>query len=254
MNSHAVTALNAQVRFHDLPGPGIPLVFIHGLGCASSCDYPRVAADSALSRRRFILVDLLGSGFSDKPLDFGYTIEDHARSVVDLLNALDLPEADLFGHSMGGTIAIVIASLQPDCIRRLVLAEPNLDAGGGVFSCAIAAQSESDYVAQGHAETIRSATTEGNHVWAGSMASSAPAAIHREATSLVRGGEPSWRDQFLSLRIPRTVIFGERSLPNPDTDSLAEAGISVRVVPDAGHSVMWENPFGLAGAIDAALS
>ncbi|MBA3833479.1 MAG: alpha/beta hydrolase [Chthoniobacterales bacterium] len=254
MKSHTLTDLDAQLRFHDFPGLGIPLVFVHGLGCSSSCDYPRVVSDPALARRRFILVDLLGSGFSDRPDSFLYSMEDHARSLVDLLNALDAPEAHFFGHSMGGTIAIVVASLQPDRIRRLVLAEPNLDAGGGVFSRAIAAQSESDYITHGHAETIRSATANGNHIWAGSMAVSSPAAIHREATSLVRGGAPSWRDQLSSLRIPRTIIFGERSLPNPDATGLAKVGISIISVPNAGHSLMWENPSGLASAIDAALT
>jgi hypothetical protein len=34
----------ALVRF---PGHGDPVVFIHGLGCASSYDYPGVATDPA---------------------------------------------------------------------------------------------------------------------------------------------------------------------------------------------------------------
>ena len=40
-----------RLRFHDLPGEAPPLLFVHGLGCASSCDYPRVAADPALAAR-----------------------------------------------------------------------------------------------------------------------------------------------------------------------------------------------------------
>jgi pimeloyl-ACP methyl ester carboxylesterase len=58
---------DAMLRYHDLPGSGTPLVFIHGLGCASSCDYPQVIADPALTGRRSILVDLLGSGYSTSP-------------------------------------------------------------------------------------------------------------------------------------------------------------------------------------------
>src|SRR5260370_14340777 len=57
---------NAMLRFLDVPGSGTPLVFIHGLGCASSCDYPQVIADPALTGRRSILVDLLGSAYSDR--------------------------------------------------------------------------------------------------------------------------------------------------------------------------------------------
>ena len=209
MNAHLLATVGARLRYHDLPGPGIPLVFIHGLGCSSSCDFPRVAFDPALPPRRNILVDLLGSGFSDKPNDFSYSIEDHARSLVDLLNALDASQFDLFGHSMGGAISIVVASLQPERVRRLVLAEPNLDAGGGSFSRPIASQSESDYTTRGHADMVQSSNATGDYIWAGSMAASAPFAVHREAKSLVLGGMPSWRDRLLSLPMPRTVIFGE---------------------------------------------
>ncbi|SOE94066.1 alpha/beta hydrolase fold [Burkholderia sp. D7] len=127
---------NAMLRFHDIPGSGTPLVFIHGLGCASSRDYPQVIADPALTGRRSILVDLLGSGYSDRPERFGYRVEDHARIVVELIESLER-EVDLFGHSMGGTVAIVAATMAPREVRRLVLAEPNLDAGGGLFSHAL---------------------------------------------------------------------------------------------------------------------
>jgi len=254
MRSYSLGKPDAHIRFHDIPGPGIPILFVHGLGCASSCDFPRIVADLQLARRRFILVDLLGSGFSDKPADFGYSVEDHARTLLDLVNGLGLRCLDLFGHSMGGSIAIVAAAMEPSRICHLVLAEPNLDAGGGIFSRGIAGQSESDYVARGHAEEIRLASATGNHIWAGSMSVASPVAIHRGATSLVRGGVPSWREQLLALPIPRTVIFAERTLPDPDISKLVNGGISVEVVPDAGHSLMWDNPSGLAFAISQALA
>lgn len=242
------------VRVHDFPGPGTPLVFVHGLGCASSCDYPGVVHDPALTRRRSVLVDLLGSGFSDKPIDFDYSVESHARVLIEILDALELPQVDLYGHSMGGTIALVAACAQPARIRHLIMSEPNLDAGGGVFSRGIAAQPEAEYVRHGHAKEIRAATQSGNHVWAGSMAASAAFAVHRAATSLVRGASPSWREQLLGLAASRTLLFGERSLPDPDFEDLPRHGVRVAAIPNAGHSVAWENPSGLARAIEGAAS
>lgn len=47
MQSLFSTIAGATVRWHDLPGVGIPVVFIHGLGCASSYEYPRIAAAPA---------------------------------------------------------------------------------------------------------------------------------------------------------------------------------------------------------------
>lgn len=243
-----------RLRFHDLPGEGVPLVFVHGLGCASSCDYPRVATDPALADRRIVLLDLLGFGFSDKPVDFSYTVEDHARAVGALVSCLPLPAVDLFGFSMGGAVAIVVAASMPDRVRHLVLGEPNLDAGGGVFSRLIAEQREEEFAVRGHAELVREAVESIDPVWAGSLAVASPLAVYRGAVSLVRGGEPSWRGQLAELKMPRTVLLGARSLPHPDLDLLPGIGVATRVVADAGHSMSWENPGELARAIADSLA
>lgn len=242
------------LRVHDLPGSDPPIVFLHGLGCACSCDYPRVAADPALAGRRMLLVDLLGFGFSDHPDEFGYAVEDHAQSVSALLDDLGLTIVDVFGHSMGGAVAIVVAARNRERVRRLVVSEPNLDPGGGPFSRPIAAQSEAEYVARGHAGDVRRALADGHCIWAATLRVASPLAVHRGAVSLVRGGSPSWRDLLETLPLPRTIVFGERSLPDPDAERLPRSGVAVRIVPDAGHSMAFENPSGLAQALRDALS
>jgi len=244
----------ARLRYHDLPGAGAPILFVHGLGCAASCDYPRGAADPALAGRRMLLVDLLGFGFSDRPVNFGYTVEDHADSLVALLRGLELPPADIVGHSIGGSIAIVVAARAPALVRRLVASEPNLDPGGGFFSSPVAAQSEQEYVTRGHTAVVQREASEGQIVWAGSLRISAPFAVHRGSVSLVRGSVPSWREQLLGLSLPRTIIFGGNSLPDPDIEGLPPAGVATRVIPDVGHSMIWENPSAYARAVRGCLT
>ena len=245
--------VNGKLRYHDLPGSGIPILFLHGMGCASSCDYPQVASDRALRDRHRILIDLLGSGFSDRPADFGYTIDDHARTIAALIKGLGYNKVHLVGHSMGGSIAIVTANLCSSKIGCVVLSEPNLDPGGGIFSRPISIQSEEEYAARGHGKTVQRAFKQGNDVWALSLSLSLPVAIHREAVSLVKGSVPSWREQLNALTMPRTVLFGEHSLPDPDTDRLLKIGVKVRIVPKSGHSMALENPSGLAQAISFSL-
>jgi pimeloyl-ACP methyl ester carboxylesterase len=245
------------LRFHDLAGHGPALLFVHGLGCAGSCDYPAVARAPALAGRRVLLVDLLGFGLSDHPSDFGYAVADHARVLAELLDAL-APElggpVDLYGHSLGGSIAIELAAARPDRIGRLVVSEPNLRAGGGAFSRPIAAQAERDYLATGHLAAVAAERAAGNHLWGGSLAISSPLAVHRAAASLVRGAEPSWLDVLLGLSLPRAAVWGARSMPDPDADLLAAAGLPLRLVPDAGHSMAHDNPAGLAAALAAAVA
>jgi len=97
----------------DLPAHAgrnsIPCLFIHGLGCAASYEYPRVAASPALAGRRTILLDLAGHGYSERPQDFSYSTSAQAAIVSELANHLNLPHFYLYGHSMGGSIAIEAA-------------------------------------------------------------------------------------------------------------------------------------------------
>ena len=253
MQNFKLAQPDAVLRYHDLPGHGAPLLMLHGLGCASSFDYPRLLAEPALAGRRALLVDLLGFGFSDKPDDFRYDTGSQALALSQWLERLDLPAVDLFGHSMGGSVAIELATLQPGRVRRLVAAEPNLDSGGGSFSRALAAWDERDYIARGHADIIAACRGD-NPAWAGSMAVASPLAAHRAAAELVKGRPVSWREQLLALTMPRCLIFGERSLPDPDTEWLPRHGIATRIVADAGHSLALDNPAGLAAAIAGALA
>jgi pimeloyl-ACP methyl ester carboxylesterase len=254
MKSFKLESDQATIRYHDLPGSGTPLIFIHGLGSASSLEYPRVACDPALAGRRMLLIDLLGSGFSDRPGRFGYAVDDHARTVAALIRHLPLEALDLFGHSMGGAVAIVAAGLLGARVRHLVVAEPNLEPGGGVASRQIAVMSEADYVTHGHADLVRTARAEGHDAWAASLAISAPHAMHRVATSLMAGTSPTWRVQLCALTMRRTLIFGAASLPNADAERMPREGVNVEIVPAAGHGMALENPTGLAAALGRAVA
>src|SRR5262249_16164561 len=130
----------------------------------------------------------------------------------------------------------------------------NLGPGGGPGSRKIAAMTEAEYMAHGHDAMIEAARAEGNVVWAASLATSAAFAIHREATSLVAGCKPTWREMLRALKPQRTVIFGEYSLPNDDFDQLPRHGVGVDVVRAAGHSMASDNPAGFAAALSRALS
>lgn len=170
MNGFYSSVAGATLRWHDFPGDGLPVVFIHGLGCASSYDYPRIASDPALRERRKILIDLPGFGYSDKPRVFSYNIHEQALVLEQFLSHLRLQRFALFGHSMGGSIAIEAAGLLGERVTTLLVSEPNLFAGGGEYSRRIAAQSETAFVADGYARLL----AEERSPWAGCLQNSAP--------------------------------------------------------------------------------
>jgi pimeloyl-ACP methyl ester carboxylesterase len=241
------------VRALEILGGGPPIVFIHGLGCAATVDYPAVVASPALADRHVVLLDLLGFGHSDRPHDAAYTVRAHAQTVAEVVEALAVPAVVLFGHSMGGAVAIEAAAQLGSRVLGLVLSEPNLEPGGGEYSRAIAAIPEARYVALGHAHLVHQSRLGGNTAWADTLRLASPRAVHHSAVSLIAGSSPSWHVQLLGLPVPRTVLFGAVSLPDADHQRLPAGGVRVDVVPGAGHSMAHEAPAALAACVARAL-
>ena len=237
------------VRYHELPGAEPRLVFLHGLGCASSFEYPAVMAQPALRGRGALLIDLLGAGYSDRPLDFGYTVEEHAAYLFEMLCALDLHDILLFGHSLGGAVAICLSHLLGDRLHSLILTESNLDPSEeGATSRKIGSQSSEDFLSHGYASLLARAQ-QSNPLWGATLAHWLPEAAWRISRSAMRGGSPAWRQQLYDLTRPKAFVFGERTLPSEDEAVLRANGVRVEIIPDAGHSMALENPSALAETI-----
>jgi pimeloyl-ACP methyl ester carboxylesterase len=64
--------------------------------------------------------DNRGTGLSTKPPG-PYTIEELADDAASVLDARGLERADVYGHSMGGFIALTLALRRPELVRSLVL-------------------------------------------------------------------------------------------------------------------------------------
>ena len=253
MQSLHFESVKAYLRYLDFPGNDPPMLFIHGLGCASTIDYPRVIANRALSGRRFVLLDLFGHGYSDAPAAFSYTIEAHAESVATFLDQLSIKHAVVFGHSAGGAVAIVLASSRPDLVARLICSESNLNPGGGTFSKGIAAQSEEEFTANGQSAAVERMIQVGWISRAATFRAANPIGFHRTAASLVAGSHPTWKELLFGLKLPRAWIVGEKSGAEADKEIMGPQGIPVFVVPEADHDMAFGNPDAVAGAIVQAL-
>ena len=106
------------------PADGAPALLLHGWGASS---YSFRHALTLLPRRglRTIAVDLRGFGLSDKPMRRGwYTLDGYSDDLDSLLDALELAEPALVGHSMGGGLALHYALRHSDRIAGIALINP----------------------------------------------------------------------------------------------------------------------------------
>lgn len=254
MNTFHLQDLDAHLFYHDLPGIKPALVMLHGLGSASSSWYPRAAAHPRLRDHRALLIDLLGYGYSDRPSNHDYSMESQAAHVASLLDHLQLASCTVIGHSMGGSIAILLADSRPDLVSHLIVAEGNLDPGPGFVSGRIVSVSEQEFTTFKYAQFYQQMHDAGYHDYAGTVRSSDPLCLYRSAASLIAGRTPTYRERFYAAAMPRTFLFGERTLPDPDEHLLRERGVDVRIVPGASHDMMGDNPDGFALAVADAIA
>jgi pimeloyl-ACP methyl ester carboxylesterase len=111
------------VRVHyqeagDVDAPAV--VLIHGF-CASNFVWNDALVPLAEAGFRVVAPDLVGFGFSGKPVGGEYTIEAQARILVGLLDALGIGRAALVGSSYGGAVAAVCALDYAERVGHLVL-------------------------------------------------------------------------------------------------------------------------------------
>ncbi|MCB5179846.1 alpha/beta fold hydrolase [Streptomyces antimicrobicus] len=254
MRSAAVTPGGDRIRWVDLPGAEPARVYVHGLGATSPAYFAASAVHPLLAGRRSLLVDLLGHGHSDRPQDFDYTLVAHADALAAALTEAGVAGAELIAHSMGGSVAIVLAARHPHLVAGLVLVDANLDPlprrPGTVGSSGIASYTEAEFLAGGWAEVRDLA---GAHWWS-TMRLADRTALHRSAVGLVTGSVPTMRELLLELPIPRTYLLPAADAPLAGAEALEAAGVSVVAVPDCGHNIMLDNPDGFARATAAALS
>ena len=95
-----------------------PLVLIHGCGFDHSSLAP--LAQLFFSRHRVISVDLRGHGESDAPRQ-DYSMSLFADDIAWLCKELACERPVVIGHSMGGNIALELASRYPEILTAIVL-------------------------------------------------------------------------------------------------------------------------------------
>ncbi|GAA1391400.1 alpha/beta fold hydrolase [Kitasatospora putterlickiae] len=217
------------------PRDGRPLVLLHGGGATALC-WSATAPALAAAGHRVLAVDLVG--------DPGRSTLDHPRLggvpallgwLDAVLDGLDLPGADLAGHSYGGWIALRYALHAPARVRRLALLDPTqcfagFRAGFLLRALPLFLPPRTAAKARGHLDR-ESGGTRLDPAW-------------RELYALGFAGFPAARPvtgprptpaELRALAAPALVLLAERSRAH---DARAVAARARRALPDATVAIL----------------
>ncbi|HEX2134828.1 MAG TPA: alpha/beta fold hydrolase [Microvirga sp.] len=113
--------------YYEIHGAGRPLVLLHGAYMTINA-MGRIVPELARTRQ-VIAVELQAHGRTadvDRPLSY----EQMAEDIAALLRHLEIEDADIFGYSMGGAVALQVAIRHPEVVRKLVLASVSYNNDG----------------------------------------------------------------------------------------------------------------------------
>jgi len=117
----AVQGMQVHLRDEGPRDDRLPIVLLHGT--SSSLHTWDGWVQQLSTQRRVIRFDLPAFGLTGPRPDADYTIAAYVRFVVEMLDALEVPECVLAGNSLGGQIAWNTALTQPLRVRKLVLVD-----------------------------------------------------------------------------------------------------------------------------------
>ena len=109
---------------------GVPVVFLHHFTAVLDDWDPRII-DGIAAHHHVIAFDNRGVGSTGSrvPND----LEQMGADAIAFIRALGYDEVDLFGFSLGGAVAQMVALQAPDLVRRMVLAGTGPRGGGGIW-------------------------------------------------------------------------------------------------------------------------
>jgi len=111
-------SVNGLKIYYEVHGAGPPLVLLHGAFLTVE-SWGKLVPELARSRQ-VIAPELQGHGHTadvDRPLGFPQMAED----VAALLREIKIERADVYGYSMGGTVALALAARHPAVVRKLIV-------------------------------------------------------------------------------------------------------------------------------------
>jgi pimeloyl-ACP methyl ester carboxylesterase len=119
-----------QFAYRELgASSAVPVVFLHHFTAVLDDWDPRVI-DGIAAEHRVIAFDNRGVGATGGSVP--HSVEEMGRDAIAFIRALGLEKVDLFGFSLGGGVAQMIALLAPDLVRRMILAGTGPRGGEGI--------------------------------------------------------------------------------------------------------------------------
>ena len=251
--AQTVPSSDGVLIHYDDQGGGRPtLVFVHGWNCDRS--YWQAQRDYFAASYRVVTLDLAGHGDSGQDRT-DWTMQAFGADVAAVVNALDLREIVLVGHSMGGKVVVEAANQLQGRVLAVVGADTLHNGGRPTPRAAqVLAELEADY--QGFVERLvtRMFVAESDpQVRDFVLADMAAAPFAMARGARVASGYYDATPAIAAMNVPLILISSDY---RPTDKAYLEAtakSFQYREMTGVGHFVMMEDPAAFNAHLDAVL-
>ncbi len=241
---------NVRLYFED-DGAGVPILLTHGFGASTGMWAGQVAAFS--DRYRLIRWDMRGHGQTECPDDLSYysqaNTEDDMRALLD---HLEIEQAVIAGHSLGGFMSLAFNVAYPERVKALVLQ------GCGPGYRRAEARETWNERAENRARTLEEGglAALGGGAEVGESVQRSARGLAQAARGILSQVDSRVIDSLPNIAVPTLVIIGDGDTYYIDgsrymADRIPGA-VNV-VVPGAGHGVNVEKPESVNGTLEEFL-
>jgi len=225
---------------------GVPVVLLHGFG--GDLNNWLFNHEALASTREIYALDLPGHGESSKQIERG-DVGELADAVAAFMDAVGIPKAHLVGHSLGGAIAVSIASSEPERVTSLTL----------IGSAGLGEAINADYIEGFVAARTRNELKPHlqqlfadpglvtrqliDEVLKYKRLDGVDEALRKIADTAFAGGRQASlvRDKLAQVRVPVLVVWGsEDQIIEPSHAQDLPGNVRVQIFPDSGHMVQME--------------
>ena len=251
---------------YEITGAGKPLVLITGVGYGRW--FWRKVVPGLAKHFQVIAFDNRGAGGSDKP-DGPYSVAMMAADTAGLLDALNVKNAYVLGHSLGGYIAQELVVTRPDLVGKLILASTNY---GGTKVIPITPEAM-DVLTNRTGDPVELVRRGIAIACAPGFADRHPEVVKelldyrftnpvppaQYAAQVAAGaGTMTYSDEIVdqrmrAIKVPTLILFGEHDkvVPPGNADLMAQkiADARVKIIAGTGHIFPIEDPGATVAAI-----
>jgi pimeloyl-ACP methyl ester carboxylesterase len=233
------------------------IIALHGLAGNGACWSPMARALE--QHYDIIMPDARGHGSSSAPLH-GYTYQDHANDVIELIRTLGIKSPYLLGHSMGGMTATMVANRLGGAISGLILADPTFispEWQDEMHDSAIVEQhrqmlstSKEALFKEAKAKHRYRASAIIEHLIEARLQTSI------NAFDVLIPPNPEFDELIRNIYIPTLLVLGSEGIISSETARELHdlnPDMQYKLIPDAGHGLPYDEPARLAATVDAFL-